>query len=117
MPAFGAIQTPTELSSGDKLAVLNVENLALNAITMAISLTPQPMPVVLAIYNNSGQAVTLVASPDFVSADYLPVTDTSGVAVVLAAGTVREVEVAPGLQYAVHASTVAVVGGSIWLAR
>ena len=116
MPAFGAAQTPTELSSGDKLAVLNAENLALNALTMAVSLTPQPTPVVLAIYNNSGQAVTLVASPDFTATDYLPVTDTAGVAVALAAGTVREVEVAPGLQYAVKAGA-AITAGTVWLAR
>ena len=116
MPAFGAVQTPTELSSGDKLAVLNAENLANAALTMAVSLTPQPTPVVLAIYNNSGQAVTLVSSPDFIAADYLPVTDTAGVAVALAAATVQMVEVAAGLQYAVKAGS-AITAGTIWLAR
>jgi hypothetical protein len=116
MPAFSAVQTPTELSSGDKLAVLNAENLALNALTMAVSLAPQPTPIVLAIYNNSGQAVTLVASPDLTAADYLPVTDTSGVAVAVAAASVVMAEVAPGLQYAVKAGA-AITAGTIWLAR
>jgi hypothetical protein len=92
MPLFSAVQTPTELSSGDKLSVLNGENLALNALTMAVSLTPQPAPIDLAIYNNSGQSVSLVASP---------------------VGTAL---VAPGLYYAVKAGA-AITAGTIWLAR
>jgi hypothetical protein len=116
MPQFGAVQTPTTLSPGEKLTVLNNENLANGALTMAVSITPQATTVILAVYNNSGQSVTLCASPDFIAVDYLPVTDTAGVAVAVAAGTVVLCEVAAGLQYAVKAGG-AVTGGTIWLAR
>lgn len=115
MPAFGAVQTPIELSSGDKLAVLNAENLALNALTMAVSLMPQPTTVLLALYNNSDQVVTLVASPDLVAAHFLPVSSV-GTAISVAAGTVGEFLVSPGLYYAVEAGA-AITTGTIWLAR
>ena len=116
MPQFAAIQTPTALSIGERIAVLNGENLANGALTMGVSLHPGPTNPVLAVYNNSGQTVTLQASPDFVSADYLPVTDTAGVAVSVATGTVVAAEVAAGLNYAVKAGG-AITAGTIWLAR
>lgn len=116
MPAFGAVQSPTSLSSGEKVAVLNAENLANGALTMAVSLTPQPTPVVLAIHNNSGQSVSLVASPDLTEADFLPVYNEAGNAVTVAAGEVGMAQVAPGLFYAVKAGG-AIVAGTIWLAR
>jgi hypothetical protein len=116
MPTFGAVQTPTELSSGDKLAVLNAENLALNALTMAVSLTPQPTPVMLAIWNNSGETVSLVASPDLTSADFLPVYNEAGNEVTVATGEVGTALVAPGLYYAVKAGS-AIAAGTIWMAR
>jgi hypothetical protein len=116
MPLFSAVQTPTELSSGDKLSVLNGENLALNALTMAVSLTPQPAPIDLAIYNNSGQSVSLVASPDLTSADFLPVYNEAGNEVTVVTGEVGTALVAPGLYYAVKAGA-AITAGTIWLAR
>jgi hypothetical protein len=116
MPLFSAVQTPTELSSGDKLSVLNGENLALNALTMAVSLTPQPAPIDLAIYNNSGQSVSLVASPDLISGDFLPVYNEAGNEVTVVTGEVGTALVAPGLYYAVKAGA-AITAGTIWLAR
>ena len=116
MPAFGAVQTPTLLNSGERVAVLNGENLGNSALTMAVSLSPQPEPVVLAIYNNSGQSVSLVASPDFTSSDYLPVYNEAGNAVAVATGNVWMAMVAPGLNYAVKAGG-AITAGTIWLAR
>lgn len=116
MPLLGAVQTPTELSSGDKLAVLNAEDLANNGLTMAIALTPQPEPIDLAIYNKSGQSVSLVASPDLTSGDFLPVYNEAGNAVTVANSTVGTVKVASGLYYAVKAGG-AIMAGTIWLAR
>jgi hypothetical protein len=118
MPLFSAVQTPTELSSGDKLSVLNGENLALNALTMAVSLTPQPAPIDLAIVNGSSQTVSLVASADNKSdgSTYFPVYNEAGNAVTAATDTVATVRVAPGLYYAIKAGA-AITAGTIWLAR
>ena len=118
MSAFGGAQSPTSLSSGEKLAVLNAENLANNALTMAVSLTPQPTSVDLAIVNNSSQTVTLLASADNKSdgTTYFPVFNEAGVAVTAATNTIATARVAPGLFYAVKAGG-AIVAGTIWLAR
>ena len=116
MPLLGAVQTPTSLSAGDSLAVLNAENLSNGALTMAVSLTPQPTPVPLAVYNKSGQSVSLVASPDLTSGDFLPVYNEAGNAVTVANNTVAMVLVAHGLYYAVKAGG-AITAGTIWLAR
>lgn len=116
MPLLGAVQTPTSLSTGERVAVLNAENLALNGLTMAVSLTPQPTSITLALYNNSGQSVTLVASPDLTAANFLPVYDEAGVAVTAATATVATARVAPGLYYAVKAGG-AIAAGTIYLAR
>lgn len=116
MPSFGAVQTPTALSSGEKVAVLNGENLAENALTMAISLTPITDGVWLAIYNKSGQTVNLVGSPDFTSADFLPVTDISGGAITAATDTITVCKVATALNYAIQAAG-AITDGTVWLAR
>jgi predicted RecA/RadA family phage recombinase len=115
MPAFGAVQTPTALSNGDSVAVLNAENLSSGALTMAVALTPQPTPVTLAIYNNSSQTVDLVASPDLTSGDYLPVYEGE-TAITVATATVGVFQVASGLYYAVKAAG-AITAGTIWLAR
>ncbi len=118
MPAFGAVQTPTELAAGERVAVLNAENLALNALTMAVTLTPQPTPADLAIVNNSTQTVSLVASADNnpSGATYFPVYNESGTAVTAATNTVATARVAPGLFYAIKAGG-AIVAGTVWLAR
>jgi hypothetical protein len=118
MPAFGAVQTPTELASGERVAVLNTENLANNALTMAVTLTPQSMPVDLAIVNGSTQTVSLVASADNKAdgSTYFPVYNEAGNAVTAATDTVATVRVAPGLFYAVKAGG-AITAGTIWLAR
>lgn len=118
MPALGAVQTPTSLSSGERVAVLNAENLANNALTMAVTLTPQPTPVDLAIVNGSSQTVSLVASADNKSdgSTYFPVYNEAGNAVTAATDTVATVRVAPGLFYAVKAGG-AITAGTIWLAR
>ena len=115
MPAFGAVQTPTSLSSGESVAVLNAENLGSGALTMAVSFTPQPTPVTLAIYNNSSQTVDLVASPDLTSGDYLPVY-AGETAITVATDTVGIFQVATGLYYAIKAGG-AITAGTIWLAR
>ena len=116
MPLFGAVQTPTTLSSGENLAVLNAENLSNNALTMAVYFTPQPTPITLAIYNKSGQSVSLVASPDNTAADFLPVYNEAGNAVAAANSTVATCIVSPALYYAVKAGG-AITGGTVWLAR
>lgn len=116
MPLLAAVQTPTALSSGDRVAVLNAENLGNNALTMAVTLHPQPTPIVLAIYNNSSQSVSLVASPDLTSGDFLPVYNESGNAITVTSGQVWTAMVAPGLYYAVKAGG-AITAGTIWLAR
>jgi hypothetical protein len=117
MPLFGA-QGPTALSSGEKLAVLNSENLGSGALTMAVALMPQPTPVDLAIVNGSSQTVSLVASADNKSAGstYFPVYNEAGTAVTAAADTVATARVSPGLFYAVKAGG-AITAGTIWLAR
>ena len=115
MPLLGAVQTPTALAAGQKVAVLNAENLANGGFTMAVAFTPQPQPVTLAIYNASGQTVTLQASPDLTSGDFLPVS-VAGSAVSVANNTVAEFAVAPSLFYAVKAGA-AITAGTIWLAR
>lgn len=118
MPAFGAVQTPTTLASGEKLAVLNAENLGSGSLTMAVCLTPQPEPVDLAIVNNSGQALALVASADNKSdgSTYFPVYNEAGNAVSAANATVQMVRVAAGLFYALKAGG-AITAGTAWLAR
>ena len=116
MPLLGAAQSPTALSSGERLAVLNAENLANAGISMAVALMPQPTPVVLAIYNNSGQSVSLVASPDLTSGDFLPVYNEAGNVVTVPNGQCWTAMVAPGLYYAVKAGG-AITAGTIWLAR
>lgn len=116
MPSFTSPQSPTALSSGEKLAVLNNEALAADALTMAVALTAQPVLVTLAVYNNSGESVTLCASPDMTAADFLPVYDHEGAVITLATATVTMLEVASGLYYAVKAGA-AIAGGTIWLAR
>jgi hypothetical protein len=115
MPALGAPQTPTALRSGDKIAVLNDENLAGAALTMAVAFTPQPMPVVLAIVNQTAEPVALVASADLVH--WYPVTDTAGTVVSAPSDTAVMAEVASGgLFYAITA-TGAITAGTVWLAR
>lgn len=114
MPAFGAVQTPTTLSSGEKIAVLNAENLANNALTMAVTLTPQPLPCIIAIVNGSSQTVSLVGSADNVN--YYPVTDDEGVAVTASTDTVVVATISAGLYYAIKAGG-SITAGTIWLAR
>ena len=116
VPDFGAVQTPTALSSGEKLAVLNSENLANNTLSMAVQLHSQPSsPIVLAIYNKSGQTITLQASPDLVAADFAPVS-SGGTAISVADSTVGEFSVSSGLYYAVKAGA-DITAGTVWLAR
>ncbi len=118
MPAFGAVQTPTELAAGERVAVLNAENLGNGALTMAVTLAPQPTPVDLAIVNNSNQTVDLVASADNKAdgSTYFPVYNEAGTAVTAATDTVATARVAAGLFYAIKAGG-AIVAGTVWLAR
>ena len=117
MPIFGAVQTPTTLSSGDKLQVINsADTIASGSLSMAVSLEPQPTQITMGIYNNSGQSISLVASPDFVSGDYLPVYNTAGTAVTVPNGQVWLLAISPGLQYAVKAGA-QITSGSVWLTR
>jgi hypothetical protein len=118
MPAFGAVQTPTALSSGENLPVLSAENLANGALTMAVALTPQPSPIDLAIVNGSSQTVSLVASADNKSdgSTYFPVYNEAGSAVTAATDTVATARVASGLFYAIKAGG-AITAGSVWLSR
>jgi hypothetical protein len=115
MPLLGAVQTPTTLSSGERLAVLNAEDLGNNALTMAVAFTPQPVAVTLAIYNGSSQTVSLVASPDLTSGDFLPVY-AGETAITVVTNTVGIFQVATGLYYAIKAGG-AITAGTIWLAR
>ena len=116
MPAFSA--SPTALSSGDQLAVLNAENLANGALTMAVNFAPQPVSIDLAIVNHSGQTVSLVASADNKSdgSTYFPVYNEAGTAVTAATDTVATARVAAGLFYAIKAGG-AITAGTIYLAR
>ena len=109
MPLFGAVQTPTALSNGESVAVLNAENLGSGALTMAVAFTPQPTPVSLAIYNNSSQTVDLVASPDLTSGDFLPVY-AGETAITVATDTIGVFQVASGLYYAIKAGGVELWG-------
>jgi hypothetical protein len=115
MPLLGAVQTPTSLSNGESVAVLNAENLGNGALSMAVTFTPQPTSIMLAIYNNSGQVVDLVASPDLVNADFLPVS-SGETAITVAAGAVGIFPVASGLYYAIKAGA-AITAGTVWLSR
>lgn len=114
MPLLGAVQTPTALSSGDKIAVLNNENLGSGALTMAVALAPQPVHVVLSIVNGSSQTVSLVGAADGVN--FYPVTDDEGTVVSATTGTVVASTISSGLFYAVKAGG-AITAGTIWLAR
>ena len=118
MPAFSAPQSPTALSSGDKIAVLNTENLANGALTMAVNFTPQPTPVDLAIVNGTSQTVSLVASADDKSdgSTYFPVYNEAGTAVTADTDTVATARVSAGLFYAIKAGG-AITAGTVWLAR
>ena len=115
MPAFsfGA----TALSTGDKLAVLNAENLASGGLTAPVVFTPQPTPVTLAIVNASSVTVSLVASADNKSdgSTYFPVY-AGETAITVATDTVGVFSVAFGLFYAVKAGG-SITAGTIWLAR
>lgn len=116
MPAFVSTNTPTALSAGEAVAVLQKENLANAAFTMAVVLTPQPnAPIMLSLYNNSSQTVTLQASPDLVQADFLPVS-SGAQAISVATGAVGTFEVSSGFYYSVKAGG-AITAGTIWLAR
>lgn len=115
MPVLGAPQTPTALSSGERVAVLNAENLGSGSLTMAVSLTPQPTPALLSIYNNSTVSVTLCASPDLTSADFLPVY-YEGTEITVPTLEVWSIPVSPGLYYAIKAGA-AITAGTVWLAR
>lgn len=114
MPLLAAVQTPTCLASGERIAVLNTENLGNAAITMAVSLTPDPMPVDIAIVNISSQTVSLVASADGVN--FYPCYTASGTAITVITNTVGQARVVGGLYYAVKAGG-AITAGTIWLAR
>ena len=117
MPAFGAVQTPTTLSSGDKLAVLNVENLGAGGLTMVFALAPQPAPPYLDIYNNTTSVINLMASPDLVLAHFLPVFDgIAGVQIQAQPGNVLTAQPHGGLYYALQAVS-AVTAGTIWVDR
>ena len=116
MPAFGAAQTPTSLTNGDRVAVLNAESLANGALTMAINVIPEPTNIMLAIHNNSGQSVSLVASPDLVAGNFLPVYNEAGNAVMVANGQVSMFFAASGLNYALKAGA-AITAGTIWVTR
>ena len=117
MPLFGAVQAPTELSSGDKLRILNAEDMAANDLTMAVALTPQPINATLGIYNATTSVLTLLASPDLVKAHFLPIYD--GIAqyeIQAGAGQVLTAQFHSGLYYALRAES-ALAAGTVWLAR
>jgi hypothetical protein len=116
MPTFGAAQTPISLTNGERVAVLNAENLANGALTMAINVIPEPTNIMLAIYNNCGQSVSLVASPDLTSTDFLPVYNEAGNAVTIANGQVSTLFAPSGLNYALKAGA-AITAGTIWISR
>lgn len=118
MPAFGAVQTPTALASGEKIALLSAEDLANNALSMAVSFSPQPAGVRIAIVNHSGQSVSLVASYDNKSdgSTYFPVYSPAGTAATVPDGQAWVLEVASGLFYAIKAGG-AITAGTVWLAR
>lgn len=114
MPLLGAPHTPTTLSSGEKLEVLAGENIASGALTMAISLTAQPVPVTLSILNATTAVVALVASGNGI--DFFPVFNQEGTAITAATDTVTVAIVASGFYYSLKPNA-DVVGGIIWIAR
>lgn len=118
MPLLGAVQTPTALASGEKIAVLNAENLSNGALTMAVVFDPQPIKVALAIVNHSGQSVSLVASYDNKSdgSTYFPVYNEADAAITVPDGQIWTAEVASSLFYAIKAGG-AITAGTVWLAR
>ena len=116
MPVFGAAQTPTSLTNGQSQQVLNAENLANGALTMAVNVVPEPTNIMLALYNNRGQSISLVASPDLVAANFLPIYNEAGNAVTVANGQVATLFAPSGLNYALKAGG-AIVAGTIWISR
>jgi hypothetical protein len=117
MPLLGAVQTPTCLSSGDKLRVLNAEDMAQGDLTMAVTLSPQPLNSTLGIYNNTTSVLNLMASPDLVADHFLPIYDgVVGAGISVAPGNILSAQFHSGLYYALQAAS-ALTAGTIWLAR
>jgi hypothetical protein len=118
MPQFGAVQTPTTLSSGEKLAVLNGENLANNAATMSVCFTPDPGggAINLTVINSTAQSLTLQTSPDNVT--FTEVMNEFTQAAVAQAAYASVFNVSPAGYYRLaNLSGSAITAGTAWLAR
>ena len=116
MPLLVSFQSPTGLSAGERVAVLNAEGIVAGGITMAVSFKPEPQDVLLCIYNNTSSTMQLVASPNLVAANFLPVYGIANTLVLALAGSCYTTEIGPSLYYALQATTT-VVTGTAYLAR
>lgn len=118
MPLFGAVQTPTALSSGEKIALLLAENLADSAATMSFALTPQPAggPIALTIDNPTAESLTLQTSPDNVN--WTAVMNEFTQPAVAQSGFASVFNVSPSGYYRLaNLSGNAIAAGTVWLAR
>lgn len=114
MPAWSAT-TQAALSSGDNLqCLLATETSGTGGALKGFALTPQPTPIELAIWNNSGQTLVLQASPDNVT--WLPVTD-DGTAISVASGICEQYTVASGMNYRLANAVAITAGGTVWVSR
>lgn len=112
MPAWSAKGT-TNLASGYKLAVLLAESIAAGVPTQGFTFSPQPTPICLAIWNNSGQNVVLDASPDNVT---WVACASAGVAIQVDTNVCSAFIVAGGLYYRISSAS-DITDGTIWVAR
>jgi hypothetical protein len=116
MPLF-SVAGMTSLAPGEKLAVLNAENLASAAAAQGVAFAPiGGGPVPLTVLNATAQTVTLQASGD--GTNWYPYVDADEQAVTVATVTALQVLVSPGLFYrAYNGSGSAITAGTIWFSR
>ena len=114
---LAGLQTPTTLSSGEKIKILNAEDLASNASTMSFTLHPQPVTCsIITVYNPTAQDLTLEWSPDNVN--FLPMLDESTTPV-LAQKSFATVFNLSGAGYhkLTNLSGSGITAGTVWVAR
>jgi len=113
MPAWSAVGT-TNLSSGERLAVLLATDASITGALQGFTFSPQPVPIALTIVVDSAESVTLQASAD--NTNWYPVT-SQGTAVIAATHTAETFSVSSGLYYRLFTGGATTLGDTIWVAR